>query len=82
MGGPTTDGNWALVPVTRELWVKPDGSGRLIETRGEPTWFGPADKAAWVAAGSPDLGGKHAHGHELRDDAGGRDARNATGLAG
>ncbi len=47
------NGNWALVPVTRELWVKPDGSGRLIETRGEPIWFGPADKAAWVASGLP-----------------------------
>jgi hypothetical protein len=52
-----TPGIWALVPVTRELWVRPDGSGRLIETRGEPIWFGPADKAAWLAAGSPDLGG-------------------------
>ncbi len=51
------NGTWALVPVTRELWLKADGSGRLIETRGEPIWFGPADKAAWVAAGSPDLGG-------------------------
>ncbi|MHB8959184.1 MAG: CU044_5270 family protein [Candidatus Limnocylindrales bacterium] len=47
------NGIWALVPVTRELWVKPDGSGRLIESRGEPIWFGPADKAAWVASGSP-----------------------------
>ena len=47
------NGIWALVPLTRELWVKPDGSGRLIETRGEPIWFGPADKAAWVASGSP-----------------------------
>lgn len=47
------NGIWALVPATRELWVKPDGSGRLIETRGEPIWFGPADKAAWVASGSP-----------------------------
>lgn len=47
------NGIWALVPVTRELWVKPDGWGRLIETRGEPIWFGPADKAAWVASGSP-----------------------------
>jgi hypothetical protein len=47
------NGIWALVPVTRELWVKPDGSGRLIESRGEPIWFGPADKAAWLASGSP-----------------------------
>ena len=59
IGGPSDrpDGIWALVPVTRELWIKPDGSGRLIETRGQPIWFGPADKTAWVAVGSPDLGG-------------------------
>ena len=51
------NGIWALVPVTREIWARSDGSGRVIETRGEPIWFGPADKAAWVAAGSPDLRG-------------------------
>jgi hypothetical protein len=51
------EGVWALVPVSREIWIKPDGSGRLIERRGEPVWFGPADKAAWVAQGSPDLRG-------------------------
>jgi hypothetical protein len=50
-------GVWALVPVSREVWIKPDGSGRLVERRGEPVWFGPADKAAWVAQGSPDLRG-------------------------
>ena len=49
------DGIWALVPVEREIWIGPDGSGRLIESRGEPIWFGPADEAAWVAAGAPDL---------------------------
>lgn len=51
------NGIWALVPVSRETWIKPDGSGRLIESRGEPIWFGPADQAAWQAAGSPDLRG-------------------------
>jgi len=51
------NGIWTLVPVAREIWIAPDGSGRLIETRGEPTWFGPADKAAWEAAGRPDLAG-------------------------
>jgi hypothetical protein len=50
-------GIWALVPVSREIWIKPDGSGRIVESRGEPIWFGPADKAAWVADGSPDLRG-------------------------
>lgn len=56
-GGPERpNGVWALVRVSREIWIKPDGSGRLIERRGEPIWFGPADKAAWVAEGSPSLG--------------------------
>ena len=49
------NGVWTLVPVSREIWIKPDGSGRLIESRGEPIWFGPADRAAWVAEGSPDF---------------------------
>ena len=43
--------------VRLSAWIAADGSGRLVETRGEPIWFGPADKAAWVAAGSPDLRG-------------------------
>lgn len=51
------NGIWALVPVSREIWIKPDGSGRLIQSRGEPMWFGPADRAAWQTAGSPDLRG-------------------------
>lgn len=54
-GGPDRpNGIWVLVPVDREIWVKPDGSGRLIERREAPIWFGPADKAAWVGEGSPD----------------------------
>lgn len=58
-GGPDhPNGIWALVPVSREVWIKTDGSGRLIERRGAAVWFGPADKAAWVAEGSPDLHGE------------------------
>jgi hypothetical protein len=52
---PRRNGVVALVPVSREIWIKPDGSGRLIESRSEPIWFGPADRAAWVAEGSPDF---------------------------
>jgi hypothetical protein len=58
-GGPDhPNGIYALVPVEREIWVAADGSGRLVERHGQPVWFGPADKAAWVAAGSPDLRGR------------------------
>ena len=49
------NGIWALVPVSREVWIKADGSGRLVERRGAAVWFGPADRAAWVAEGSPDM---------------------------
>jgi hypothetical protein len=49
------NGVWALVRVNREIWIKPDGSGRVIESRSEPIWFGPADRAAWEAEGSPDF---------------------------
>jgi hypothetical protein len=39
----------------REMWVAPDGSGRLRERSGEPIFLGPRDREAWVALGSPDL---------------------------
>ena len=44
-----------LMPVTRESWIAPDGSGRLLETNGTPTFLTPHDKAVWEAAGRPDL---------------------------
>jgi hypothetical protein len=42
-------------PETRQIWIGPDGSGRLVETYGQAAFLSPQDKAAWVAAGSPDL---------------------------
>jgi hypothetical protein len=44
-----------LVPHTREIWVAPDGSGRLLVKRGEPRFLGPQDKAEWEAVGRPQL---------------------------
>ena len=44
-----------LVPHTREIWLGADGSGWLRETDGTPVFLTPADRAAWVAAGSPAL---------------------------
>ena len=44
-------------PVTREAWIGPDGSGRLVQTKGAASFPTPADEAAWKAAGSPDLRG-------------------------
>lgn len=45
-----------MQPVTREIWIGVDGSGRLLETTDSGSWPTPADEAAWKAAGSPDLG--------------------------
>ena len=52
-----------LVPVTRQIWIGVDGSGRLLETTGTGSFPTPADEAAWEAAGSPDL-----HEGETSDD--------------
>ena len=44
--------------VTREAWIGPDGSGRLREVASPGQFAAPADRAAWIAAGKPDvLGG-------------------------
>jgi hypothetical protein len=55
--GPKHNLNFSvLMPVTRQAWIGLDGSGRLLETDGTPTFLTPQDRAAWVAAGRPDLG--------------------------
>jgi hypothetical protein len=46
----------ALQSSIREIWIGPDGSGRIVETLGEPRFLSVEDRAAWRAAGSPDLG--------------------------
>lgn len=43
-------------PLTRESWIGTDGSGRIREMAGPVTFLSDLDQAAWVAAGSPDLG--------------------------
>jgi hypothetical protein len=45
------------VSETREAWIGADGSGRIFSTYGEVSFPSAQDRAAWVAAGSPDLGG-------------------------
>lgn len=48
--------SWSvLVPHEREIWIAPDGSGRLREVTGRPRFLSGAQRAAWVAAGSPGL---------------------------
>lgn len=43
------------VPEQRQIWIGTDGSGRIEETFGTPVFLSPADRANWVAAGSPAL---------------------------
>ena len=43
------------LPEHRQIWIAPDGSGRLAETFGSAIFLSPQDRADWVAAGSPDL---------------------------
>jgi hypothetical protein len=50
------DGWSVILPATVETWVAPDGSGRQREVPGTPTFPSAADKAAWEASGSPELG--------------------------
>lgn len=59
--GPGGDGHepagaWSvLVPRERELWIALNGSGRLRELTGRPRFLSAAQRATWVAAGSPAL---------------------------
>lgn len=39
----------------REIWIGSDGSGMIREARGPLTFYTEAGRAAWEAAGSPDL---------------------------
>lgn len=41
-----------LSPGHRQFWIAPDGSGRLVQTYGQPKFERPADRAEWVATGS------------------------------
>jgi hypothetical protein len=42
-------------PSTRESWIAPDGSGRLLSVSGTVTFPTAEDRATWEAAGSPAL---------------------------
>jgi hypothetical protein len=59
--GPNHEGFTVEMPETREAWIAPDGSGRLLETTGTPSFPTAHDREVWVAAGSPDLGGNQTH---------------------
>jgi hypothetical protein len=39
----------------RQIWLGPDGAGRLVQSNTDPRFPTPADRANWVASGSPSL---------------------------
>jgi hypothetical protein len=42
-------------PSVHQSWTGPDGSGRILYESGAATFLTDADRAKWIAAGSPDL---------------------------
>jgi hypothetical protein len=65
--GPNHDQYFSvLTPVVREAWIGTDGSGRLLETNGTPTFLTEHDRSVWLAAGRPDLGGNKTHDESYR----------------
>jgi hypothetical protein len=40
---------------TRQQWIAPDGSGRVLQVAGRPKLATSADRAAWIADGKPNL---------------------------
>jgi hypothetical protein len=62
---------YALVPVTKQVWMAPSGKTHVRETLGEVHFISPADQRAWEAAGSPPPWAfDPAEHHVTRDDSG------------
>jgi hypothetical protein len=55
----------ALEPHTREIWIDAAGNGRLHTVTGRPTFVTEHDRAAWIAAGRPQISTPGAHDDEL-----------------
>lgn len=55
----TEPAGWSVIsPSERETWTDREGRGRFVvhDSDAQPTFPGPRDRAAWVAAGRPDTG--------------------------
>jgi hypothetical protein len=46
-------GYTVLLPENRQIWIAANGSGRILETFGDPVFLSAQDRANWEAAGSP-----------------------------
>jgi hypothetical protein len=51
----------ALEPHSREIWLNAAGNGRLHTVTGQPTFITERDRAAWIAAGRPQISTPGAH---------------------
>ena len=48
-----TEQLWAKMSFAREVWIAPDGSGRIRETYGQPTFPAAGGEEAWISQGRP-----------------------------
>lgn len=53
-----------LLPVTDQMWMAADGSGRHLQTHGAPTFLSAADRSAWLADGSPPILAPHVYSQD------------------
>jgi hypothetical protein len=44
-----------FLPESRQIWIGWDGSGRVLETFGSPSFLSPTDRSNWENVGSPTL---------------------------
>jgi hypothetical protein len=51
----TTSSYCYLMPQQRQIWIGTDGSGRILEAFGTPSFLSAVDHDAWLDAGSPTL---------------------------
>jgi hypothetical protein len=55
---PSNENYLVLQPLVVQTWLAADGSGRMAQTvkPGPPLFLNPADRAKWIASGSPGFG--------------------------
>ena len=52
-GGLTSDTVWVRETYSREIWIRPDGSGQISEHFDPPSFWTTAEHDQWLALGSP-----------------------------
>jgi hypothetical protein len=65
-------GRYALVPVTKGVWMAPDGKTHVRETLGKVKFLSSADQQSWEGAGSPPPWAFDSTYHQVSRDGSGR----------